>query len=127
MTILTDHEYRDEYKRLHFYEEIEKEIGYNEAIEDEIVSLKKEIREWQGRKPEAVIVRDDGIDGYVEKRRLPEWIRSREEGEDYFKDMYFIPVYRTCYDCTGRPFTSWYSVKEMNDGFYAYHCVRYDV
>ena len=52
---------------------------------------------------------------------------TETEAEDYFRETYFIPVYHSQYDCTGKPFTCWYKIFKRRGLWMAYHCVGIDV
>lgn len=93
------------------------------------VDYKRNIRDYHKRNAETDrhIVKDYGIDGYVVLIELPEWIESHHEAREYFKEHEYIEPYYTYYDCTGRPFTSWYKVFERRGRWMAYHSVGFDV
>lgn len=95
---------------------------------DHAKNLKREIRRYTNAPlAEKRIVRDDGMDGFVSLEMLPDWIGSEEEAVEFFEDYLYIQPLYSAYDCTGRPFTSWYKVFRRGDRFWAYHCVGYDV
>ena len=72
----------------------------------------------------------DSDTGYVELIQFPLFfgsINSIEEADEFFREWFYVEPYYTYYDCTGRPFTSWYHVFERDGRYYAYHRVAYDV
>lgn len=123
------------YKDLRFYESVLKELkkqpGSNpEYFEELIIEQKRKIRKHNKSNAEydRTIVRDYGMDGYVEKFLLPEGIATMEEANEYFEDyerIYYMP---SPWDCTGQAFTSWYKIFRKPDGRYlAYHSVGRDI
>ena len=109
----------------------------NKLLNDYIVEIKRELRNWAHTDNDFTvgmgypiyhrIVKDDGIDGFVELVTLPEICTTMDEAEEYFTDFVKIDCYPSAYDCTGRPFTSWYKLFQRGDKFYAYHRVSFDV
>ena len=91
--------------------------------------LKKTIRSYQHLPHSTEIIRDDGMDGYVSLMQLPEFLddASKEEAVEWFEhECYIEPTY-SAYDCTGRPFTSWYKVFRRRGHWFVYHSVAFDV
>ena len=77
-----------------------------------------------------LIVKDNGIDGFVELISFPEafdTIDGEDGAEEFFKTFFEIHARPSMYDCTGQAFTSWYKLFERNGRIYAYHCVGFDV
>lgn len=100
----------------------------NEKLQKSIVDLKKEIRAAVNKAADdRRIVKEYGIDGYIELIALPERLTDLENAIEYFEDVEKIYYRPTYYDCTGQAFTSWYKVFKRNDRFYAYHSVCFDV
>lgn len=95
-----------------------------------VSTVKKEIRAYNNRKPpDAYIVKDYGIDGYVELYCFPEWTdhMSKDDAEEWFdctRRGHYIP---SPYDCTGQKFTSWRKLVRRQGHWYAYHSVSIDV
>lgn len=89
-------------------------------------NLKKSIRDYNKRTSDRHVIKQD-FDYSVWVIDLPEEITSKEAAEDYFKEHEYIERYYTYYDCTGRPFTSWYRVFERNGRWIAYHSIGIDV
>ena len=94
---------------------------------EKIKELKRDIRKFYKRPiVEGVIVRDYGIDGGIMLIPLPEHLTA-ENVDDYFMDRCYIHPTHSMYDCTGKPFTSWYKIIKRRGRYYAYHCVLFDV
>ena len=96
--------------------------------EEKIVEWKKAVRKYL-KKPvsEKILVRDRGMDGYVIRYPLPEYIETAEDAEEYFEECEYIHYRPTYYDCTGQAFTSWYKVYRAKDGrFWVYHSIGFD-
>ena len=101
-----------------------------EKIERKIKSLKTEIRRYYRDHPvsDAVLVKDNGIDGYIIRYPLPDFVESKDDGEYYFKENEYIHYRPTYYDCTGQAFTGWFKVYKNTDGrWWVYHAVDFDV
>lgn len=101
----------------------------DEATLGLIRKLKQDIRRQlkKGVADGRRIVKDDGIDGYIELITLPGFIKSMESAEEYFENEIRIEPCYSIYDCTGKPFTSWEKIFERNGRFMAYHRVCFDV
>ena len=100
----------------------------NEKLQKLIVDYKKEIRAYVNKKAsDRRIVKEYGIDGYIELIALPKRLTDIENAIEYFEDVEKIYYRPTYYDCTGQAFTSWYKVFKRNDRFFAYHSVCFDV
>lgn len=145
-------DYINAYKMLRFFLENDtirkiKELSDDSRKwwEDDIADMKRKMRSYTkqnrneatsyGYKYRWHIVKDNGIDGYVELVEFPTerygkpitFISSIDDAKEFFEEHYYIYPYYTDYDCTGKPFTEWYYVFKRNGKFYAYHSVGYDV
>ena len=93
------------------------------------ISIKRAIREYS-QKPSTCdyrrIVKDEGIDGYIELVMLPDF-DTIEGAEGFFWDRYYLEEPRSAYDCTGQRFTSWYKLFRRRGNWWAYHRVAVDV
>ena len=90
--------------------------------------MKKNIRnEMKPKKSNRTVVHGD-IDGYIEliDTEIPD-TASREAAEKVFKNRYVMNLPNSQYDCTGRPFTTWYKLFVRRGTWFAYHNVCYDV
>lgn len=131
-TILKGEEKMYTYSDLHFYEwmlcEGIQPKSSREAVENRIIEMKRYIRKHN--RPDdsgRVIVKDDGIDGYIVKFPFPESIKTREDAVEYFEEYERIHFYPTPWDCSGQAFTGWYKIFKKPDGrFWAYHAIRID-
>lgn len=93
----------------------------------DLAELKRAIREYTHRESDRRIIKEYGIDGYVCLIELPDDLKDEREADDYFRDAEYIDKYWSYYDCTGRPFTSWYKLFKRNGRWMAYHAVNFDV
>ena len=122
---------RDAYKAIKMFGEFKSEA----AVKDLIDEIKREVRRWandNGRTDDGYghrIIKENGIDGYIELVSLPDELCTMKEAERYFKENVYIESVPSMYDCTGRAFTSWYKLfmKQSEGSFYAYHSVCFDV
>lgn len=102
--------------------------GKTLARKERIDNLKRELRKWSHRKPEERrIVKDYGIDGFVELRPLDYDFDSTEEAEEYFREYLFLRCRPSMYDCTGQWFTEWFKVFKRHDRWWVYHSIGIDV
>lgn len=121
-----------DYRDITFYERMFSEMLKNpdfnrEPLEAKIISMKRSLRANNKRTDDRVIVRDNGIDGYVEKFPLPKYIKTAEDADEYFREYEFLRCRPSAYDCTGDWFTAWYHIFRKPDGsFWAYHSVTVD-
>ena len=120
------------YRDLRFYElmlkELKKEPGFNpERFENLIIEQKRKMRKTAKEENDRKIVRDYGIDGFVEKFQLPDYIGTAEDADEYFREYEYLRCRPSAYDCTGDWFTAWYKIFRKPDGsFWAYHSVAFD-
>lgn len=74
------------------------------------------------------IVKDEGMDGYIELVKLPTFhFESKEDAVEYFDQHYWIDMRPSAYDCTGQAFTKWAHLFQRHGMWYAYHAVGFDV
>lgn len=95
-----------------------------------IADVKREIREFTHRPaPASRIVKDDGIDGYVELVRLPEELdnANKVDAANWFLANHYLEFFPTPYDCSGQKFTNWFKLFRRQGHWFAYHSVSIDV
>ena len=92
-----------------------------------LAELKREVRRYVKESSNSHIIRDDGIDGYVELIKLPSDIDSLESAINYFGQHYYQSFICSMYDCTGQSFTAWYRIFKRGNGYIVYQCVGFDV
>ena len=100
------------------------------SLMDAVVNMKRGIRAYNNRpEQDARIIKDYGIDGYVELYRLPNELdaESKDEAESYFNSTRYEYCTPSQYDCTGQKFTNWYKLFRRHGHWYAYHSVGVDV
>lgn len=139
--IMNDRDYRRGYEFLCILTEADRSTRSDPAkLEKLIVDTKRELRTYAHRDSaidvgmgfmvKRRIVKDYGIDGYVELVSIPE-VFDTLDGEDgaeaFFKDFLEIQCRPSMYDCTGQAFTSWYKLFWRNGQYWAYHSVCFDV
>ena len=140
-TICNEREFRIGYEILHdILERLAEKGGDTERRRERVIELKRNLRQYAHRGTavdvgmgfmcERRIVKDDGIDGYIELVSIPEVIDTLdgEDGADeFFKTFLEIHARPSMYDCTGQAFTSWYKLFKRRGQFWAYHSVCFDV
>ncbi len=114
------------------------------TLESYTIELKRSLRQYARRKAvydvglgftcERRIIKDYGIDGYIELVSIPTVFDTLEDSdangpgaETFFKDFIEKRAYQSMYDCTGQAFTSWYKIFKRQGQFWAYHRVAVDV
>ena len=131
MDISNDRELRLKYESLYMYTTeiipLVKDPERKVKLQKRILELKKEIRIYNHASISRRVIKDEGIDGYIELIELPEFISSIEKANGFFEDSIYIPSPSGLYDCTGCPFTRWYKVIRRRGKYYNYHEVGYDV
>ena len=94
-----------------------------------VQQVKAEIR--KRNKKESVkdrrIIKDYGIDGYILRIECPDYVHTKEDGEEWFHEEEELYYYPSIYDCTGQLFTSWYSLFNINGKWICYHSISCDV
>ena len=104
--------------------------GAKKKIEDKISEMKKQLRAENRAKMKnnnRKVIKDYGIDGFIELIQLPEEIKTKEDAVDWFEYNEYREMRPCAYDCTGQLFTGWFKIFQRNGRFIAYHCVNADV
>ena len=107
------------------------------SINNLISQLKNELRYYahrdnmedvgMGFMVERRIIKEYGIDGYIELVGIPAVFDNEKDANEFFKDFIFMECRPSIYDCTGQAFTSWYRLFKRNGQFCAYHRISFDV
>lgn len=100
------------------------------AVKNLAATIKREIRAYNNRPaPAARIIKDGGIDGYVELVRLPEELdhANKVDAADWFLANRYLEYFPTPYDCSGQKFTSRFKLFRRRGHWFAYHSVCIDV
>ena len=134
LTIRDKHDLRNSYDTLDLYYKVLNEVKEKmpdrdvSPILDGIKEAKQAIRRYFKTQDETRhIIKDYGIDGYIELVEFPKHVSSREDAEDYFNEMELIVYRPSAYDCTGQLFTGWHRLFERRDSWWCYHRVCCDV
>ena len=96
---------------------------------EEIAELKRNIRAYvhKDRSAGHKVVAENGIDSYTVLVTIPETCESMDDADKWFHDYEYIHMKYEAYDCTGRPFTSWYKIFQRHGQYMAYHHICLDV
>ena len=128
--IVDDHDYRVNLSLMRMLSEVDPS-GVDDPVKfsTALANLKRGLREYVNRDQDygRRIVKDNGINGYIELVRLPDDFASVDEAESFFERFMTYRPTPCAYDCTGRAFTAWYKVFKRSGGFWCYHCVGMDV
>lgn len=94
-----------------------------------LTERKREIREYYKRQNENKmhIVKDYGIDGYIELLQFPDCVQDMQKAQEYFEENYKLVCSPSMYDCTGQAFTEWEKIFERNGKMMCYHRVGFDL
>lgn len=116
---------RIKYDALVMFRQLLEETGKtSDEAQALIRDYKKEIRDYFKRdKDKAHLVKDYGIDGYIEKLIVPFDI---SDAELWFEEEVYIPSPNSYYDCTGRVFTGWHRIYKQGERTVIYHRVCVD-
>lgn len=136
--ILNNRDYRRGYEYLSILTDADRKSCADPAkLEKRIADTKRQLRAYahrdntvdvgMGFMVERRIIRDEGMDGYVELVSIPEVFDTAEAADGFFKDFLEIQYRPSMYDCTGQAFTSWYKLFLRNGQFWVYHSVGFDV
>lgn len=133
-------DFREGYELLNLFTRFDGQFDNPEKARENMDNLKRELRAYAHRDTavdvglgfmcERRIVKDEGIDGYIELVSIPEVIDTLdgEDGADeFFKTFLEIHARPSMYDCTGQAFTNWYKLFKRRGQFWAYHSVCFDV
>lgn len=115
------------YEILQTCEEYIREHGSAGKLEERIAEQKREIRRFHKMKSDRRIVKDCGIDGFVELIELPDYLEDKETATEYFEEHEVREAIPSMYDCTGQAFTGWYKIFKRHDRLFVYHSVCFDV
>ena len=66
-------------------------------------------------------------DGYIRKYPLPEFLKTKEEAQEYFEEYEWMECAPSMYDCTGQHFTHRYCVFQKGNRWWCYHVIGVDV
>ena len=130
MNIRTQRELKAAYESLYIWQELLQGGGKpeNEArAQERIRQLKRDIRKYHRENTEQgeYIIGGDW-DCCIKVIPMPQdW--TRDDAEEYFQAREFIAAPRSMYDCTGKLFTAWHSIKRRAGRWYIYHCICADV
>lgn len=128
MKVQNNHDLKVAYEELCFLQKFLPDSKKPIVVKEQILKLKCSIRDYgYSEAPSREIVRDNGLDGYVLKVQLPDWIETKEEAEEYFEENEKITMRLTPWDCSGQAFTDWYKVFNTNGSWRAYHSIGFDV
>lgn len=94
-----------------------------------ILNIKSEIREHyknENRKDPVSIIDSNDYGYYTELIKLPEFIKTENEADYYFKYHYYSEYIPSQYDCTGQHFTIWYKIVKRSYGYVVFNHVGID-
>ena len=104
--------------------------GRESSTLDYIHQLKRDIREFfrhQEKDIERQTILDEGIGGYIELVKLPDFLHTREDAAAYFEERAVHRCPNLPGGCTGLAFTCWYRIVCRQGKMWVYHRVSYDV
>lgn len=101
-----------------------------EGVKSFLADLKRDIRLYYKRhnrpSPETLVWAKD--ESMTVRFKLPDWIETREQAEDYFEDCIRMECRPSMYDCTGQIFTTGYHIAQWRGGeWWCWHSIAMDV
>lgn len=124
----------DCYRTLRFYNKLKNAAeseGLKKRLDAKIAEKKHELRknrrEFYNWGAERHVVKQFGIDGYIELIELPDTIKTADEAERYFMENEYVPAPNSAYDCTGRLFSGFHKIFLRRGRYMAYHRICFDV
>ena len=97
---------------------------------EQVDAIKRAIREYFNphvSEVRDITTRDMGIyDQTLLLLPLPDYIKTEEEADTYFRQNLYLYYVPSAYDCTGQRFTAWFKVFKRGNRFWAYHCIHTD-
>lgn len=123
MAIRNSQELRAAYECLQLLHEI------GAAGHPKVAELKREIRSFHHLPHSSRIIKDYGIDGYVELSLLPSCLDVYDEHgvAEWFEAHCTLRAAPSMFDCTGQAFTNWFKLVRRRGHWFAYHSVSFDV
>lgn len=122
------HEAQEAFLLIHFIEKwIIENTGKKAMIENEVLQEQKRyLRKYLKKENDTFLVRDFGMNGYIEKFYIE--AENMEEAENIFDEQYRLIYYPSQYDCTGQLFTGchWIFKTKYENVFVIYHRVCVD-
>lgn len=117
---------KGDYRTAHSIIEGFKEHGITPANNEHLRDILRDMRAYTHRPASAsVLVKNYGIDGYIERFDIPAEVTDPEA---YFEEFHRLEYIPSPYDCTGQGFTSWHRIFEKPaGGWRCYHRVGVDV
>ena len=125
MEIYNRRDLRIAYEQILFLKQLKDEYGDDLRIRKHLKRLKQDIRKYNNRVEEIPrwLVKDDGMDGYVELIEMPE----TEDPEGWFDDNARLTYMPSMYDCTGQAFTFSHKIFRRRGKLMCYHTVCFDL
>ena len=98
------------------------------ANPEKIAELKRKLRGYLSKpiKEERRCIYEDNYGYYVMLVRLPEFLKSAEDAEEYFDEFERLEYIPSPYDCTGQHFTVGHKIFKRRGRFYVYHSIAVD-
>ena len=122
---------REAYKLLRFIQDDVPGVSKQRPSVGALVAdTKKGIRAYNNRPAsDSRIIKEYGIDGYMELVRFPDTLDKacEADAEEWFLANCYLAFSPTQYDCSGQRFTDWYKIFRRCGHWFAYHSVCVDV
>lgn len=100
----------------------------NHAKPEKIADLKRSLRSYLNKptNEERRCIYEDSYGYYVMLVRLPDFLKSMEDAEQYFDEFERMEYMPSMYDCTGQHFTTGHKIFKRRGRFYVYHSIAID-
>ncbi len=127
MTINSIEDIKNAYEHIGFLNEFIRQAPDTpgtEKAKEMVQKTKRLIREYNNRVNDRHIVKDYGMDGYLELIEFPDGL---VDPEAYFEENEQLSLMHSAYDCTGQAFSGWHKIFKRNGKTICYHRVCCDV
>lgn len=98
------------------------------ADPEKVKELKRNLRAYLNKpiKEERRCIYEDNYGYYILLARLPEFLKSEEDAEEYFEKFEQMDYKPSMYDCTGQHYTIGHKIFKRRGRFYVYHSIAVD-
>lgn len=90
-----------------------------------VSELKRALRDYYHRENTEVVI-DSDFNSWTVKGTFPDFVKSSEAAEEYFRNTLFIKKRYKAYGRTGEKFTCGYHIVKLHGQFVYYHYIAVD-
>ena len=90
-------------------------------------AVKRNLRRFYGQPgPRRRIIKENGINNYIEVVEMPDYVRTKEDAEDFFDNVIYMPFYVCGIYSNGKKYTLGHRIMKRGEYYIAYHEVWID-